>query len=90
MANVFDLLKAEVAFDEERKAAKKISKKTGVDETSVASMMSQMAPEDRDYFVEIVREDLPEINEATGKPMGWKKKVHRYTTELGKDPKKKG
>lgn len=39
---------------------------------------------DRDYFVDIVREDLPDINEATGKPIGWKKKVHRFST-----PKKK-
>lgn len=31
-----------------------------------------------DYFVDITRKDLPEINEATGKPIGWEKRVHRF------------
>jgi len=31
-----------------------------------------------DYFVDITREDLPELNPETGKPLGWKKSVHRY------------
>lgn len=44
---------------------------------------------DRDYFVDILREDLPEINEKTGKPKGWKKTVHRFSTARGEDPKKK-
>jgi len=39
----------------------------------------------RDYFVDIMREDLPEINEATGKPKGWKKTVHRFSTAKKKD-----
>jgi hypothetical protein len=39
----------------------------------------------RDYFVDIMREDLPEINEATGKPKGWKKTVHRFSTSKKKD-----
>lgn len=41
-------------------------------------------PADREYFVDIVREDLPELNEATGKPKGWKKKVHRFSTSKKK------
>jgi hypothetical protein len=45
--------------------------------------------EERDYFVDILREDLDEINEATGKPKGWRKKVHRFTTPRGSDPEKK-
>lgn len=48
-----------------------------------------MPQDDRDYFVDIMREDLPEINEATGKPKGWKKTVHRFTTARNDDPKKK-
>ena len=47
-----------------------------------------MSQEDRDYYVDILREDMPEINEATGKPKGWKKQVHRYTTPKGEEPKK--
>ncbi len=47
------------------------------------------SPEDRDYFVDIEREDLPDINPATGKPKGWKKKVHRFSTGRGEDPEKK-
>ncbi len=39
---------------------------------------------DRDYFVDITREDLPEINPATKKPMGWKKSVHRRSAAKGK------
>jgi hypothetical protein len=37
-------------------------------------------PSDRDYFVDIMREDLPELNPLTGKPKGWKKSVHRFST----------
>ena len=49
-----------------------------------------LSPEDYDYLVDITREDLPEINPATGKPMGWKKTVHRYREEKGKkNPPKK-
>jgi len=48
-----------------------------------------MPKDERDYFVDILREDLPEINEATGKPKGWRKKVHRFTTARGEDPEKK-
>lgn len=45
-----------------------------------------------DYFVDIKREDLPDINPATGKPLGWKKTVHRFrspTTPRGSYGKKK-
>ena len=49
-------------------------------------MSEGMTPEDRDYFVDIMREDLPEINPATGKPRGFKKKVQRYTTAKGANP----
>ncbi len=38
----------------------------------------------RDYLVDITREDLPGLNELTGKPPGWKKTVHRYTKEKKK------
>ncbi len=31
-----------------------------------------------DYFVDIVRKDLPEINPETGKPIGWEKSVRRH------------
>ncbi len=41
-------------------------------------------PSLRDYFVDISREDMPEINEKTGKPKGWNKKVHRHTSLKGK------
>lgn len=38
---------------------------------------------DRDYFVDILKEDL-ETDPETGKSKGWRKKVHRFST-----PKKK-
>lgn len=41
-------------------------------------------PSLRDYLVDITREDLPDINPATGKPVGWKKSVHRYVREKKK------
>lgn len=31
-----------------------------------------------DYFVDITRKDLPDMNPNTGKPAGWEKSVHRY------------
>lgn len=34
--------------------------------------------DDFDYFVDIVRRDLPELHPETGKPIGWEKKVHRF------------
>lgn len=37
-----------------------------------------------DYLVDITREDLPDVNPATGKPKGWKKSVHRYRGEKKK------
>jgi hypothetical protein len=47
-------------------------------------------PEDLfDYFVDITREDLPEVNPVTSKPLGWKKSVHRYRTKKGEEPPKK-
>lgn len=49
-------------------------------------VMAEMSPEDRDYWVEITREDLDEINPATKKPKGWTKKVKRYTTPRGAEP----
>jgi hypothetical protein len=49
-----------------------------------------MSPEDRDYFVDIMRQDLDpnEIDEETQKPYGkgWRKKVHRYTKPKGAQP----
>lgn len=50
-----------------------------------SSIAEQMTPEEWDYYVDITREDLPEINPDTGKPRGWKKKVHRYTTKKGEE-----
>lgn len=41
-------------------------------------MMEHMSPEDSDYFVDITRKDLPDVNPLTGKPEGWSKNVHRY------------
>jgi len=49
----------------------------------LVSEMAGVAPEDRDYFVDIMREDLPEINPDTGKPRGWRKTVKRYTKPKG-------
>lgn len=44
-----------------------------------------IAPEDRDYFVNIDRRDVH--HPETGEKIGWDKKVHRFTT--AKDEKKK-
>lgn len=55
----------------------------------VSEQMGGMSPEDYDYLVDITRSDLPEINPATKKPMGWKKTVHRYASPKGKEPEKK-
>lgn len=37
--------------------------------------------DDYDYFVDIARRDLPELNPDTGKPVGWEKNVHRYRSK---------
>lgn len=37
----------------------------------------------RDFFVDIERRDLPERDPETGKPIGWTKKVKRYSAERG-------
>lgn len=51
---------------------------------------STNAEDPYDYFVDITREDLPNINPATGKPAGWKKSVQRYRTKKGEpEPGKK-
>lgn len=44
------------------------------------AMAEDIDPALRDYYVDIEREDLPGINPATGKPVGWRKKVKRYST----------
>lgn len=54
-----------------------------------SSAEDEIDPALYDYFVDITREDLPDINPATGKPAGWKKSVHRYRAEKGKEPPKK-
>lgn len=41
------------------------------------------APDDFDYLVDIERRDLPEVNEATGRPVGWKKTVNRRRIPKG-------
>lgn len=46
-------------------------------------MAKDMTPAELDYLVDIEREDLPEINPKTGKPIGWRKKVRRYTQPRG-------
>jgi hypothetical protein len=40
---------------------------------------ASLSPEDDpyDYMVNILREDLPDVNPATGKPKGWSKTVTR-------------
>ncbi len=38
----------------------------------------------RDYLVDIERRDLPEMNPHTNKPVGWTKRVHRFTQEKKK------
>ena len=43
-----------------------------------------------DYWVDITRKDLPEINEATGKPAGWEKSVHRHRTPKGEGKERHG
>lgn len=57
--------------------------------SSIQDMMSGN-PEDWDYYVDITREDLPEINPATKKPVGWKKSVHRRATKRGEEPEEPG
>jgi hypothetical protein len=55
--------------------------------------MAQGGEDPFNYFVDITREDLPDINPATKKPIGWTKKVERYRKrkdELEDEPKKKG
>ncbi len=39
-----------------------------------------------DYFVDISRRDMDEINPATGKPIGWEKSVHRWRGSKKKAP----
>jgi hypothetical protein len=46
-------------------------------------------PASRDYYVDITREDLPDINPLTKKPVGWRKKVHRFSVAHNDDPEKK-
>lgn len=59
----------------------------------VADQMTGMSEgeDPYDYFVDITRKDLPDINPATGKPLGWEKSVHRHrkkkVTESQKSPK---
>lgn len=57
----------------------------------IREMMAEGAddPAMRDYYVDIEREDMPDINPATGKPKGWRKKVHRFSVGRGEDPEKK-
>ena len=54
------------------------------------SISQGMSPEDLDYWVDITRRDLDELNPNTGKPAGWNKKVHRYTEPKGVPPPKAG
>jgi hypothetical protein len=58
----------------------------GAQGQSIQDMMGSGTPEDWDYFVDITREDLPDVNPATGKPKGWKKSVHRFTNRKGEEP----
>lgn len=39
------------------------------------------------YYVDIMREDLPDVHPVTGKPIGWKKSVHRYKAKKGEKKK---
>jgi hypothetical protein len=49
----------------------------------VGGGLEEMSPEERDYFVDIARQNIPE-GDAEMPNGGWKKSVHRYT-----QPKKK-
>lgn len=58
----------------------------------MAAAMGGVTPDDDEYFVDITRTDLPEINPITKKPIGWNKKVRRYKRKPGEEmpEKKKG
>lgn len=45
------------------------------------------APDDTDYFVDIMRENMPP--DDTGKSPGWTKKVHRFSSRRDPDGQKK-
>ena len=52
-----------------------------------SGVMGEMgADDDREYTVDITREDLPELNPLTGKPKGWKKTVVRKSQPRGTPP----
>ena len=59
----------------------------------VAEQLGDMGEEDPyDYFVDITRRDLDEMNPHTGKPSGWTKNVHRFRKKkvTGSPSSKKG
>jgi hypothetical protein len=45
----------------------------------------EMTPEERDYFVDIARQNVPEGDEEMPHG-GWRKSVHRYTQDKKKVP----
>lgn len=56
--------------------------------SGIQAGMHDAAPsgdDDRDYFVDILRENLDPENPSAG----WRKKVHRYAQPKGEKPKKK-
>lgn len=53
------------------------------------AMAEDIDPALRDYYVDIERTDSDEVHPVTGKPKGWKKKVHRFSVAHNDDPEKK-
>jgi len=82
---------SEVSSPREAAAAKIINKVYGggggggvMDRLGHQPQMGGEGGEDPfDYFVNIQRKDLPDINPETGKPIGWEKTVHRYREPKG-------
>lgn len=67
-------------IEHRREAAGVVNNVYGGSGGGVSGMMApgdSASPDDQDYFVDIMREDLDKDPE-TGKPRGWSKKVHRY------------
>ena len=58
----------------------------GISELGSQSHNEQIDPDLYDYMVDITREDLPDINPATGKPVGWKKSVKSYRAAKQEPP----
>ena len=87
-------MKRQLDKEEERTLNNVINNYSGGGSSSGGGVMAQMggAKDDPeidpyDYIVDIQKSDV--IDPATGKSTGWNKKVHRYRSEKGSEPKKK-